>query len=71
MGDIYKTRIKKPQFQLLLFYFQGWMETTAMFYGYYTNTELALAVSEYNMPLAYFIATILVLLISLIVMVRK
>ena len=47
------------------------METTAMFYGYYTNTELALAVSEYNMPLAYFIATILVLLISLIVMVRK
>ena len=47
------------------------METTAMFYGHYTNTEVSLAVSEYNMPLAYFIATILVLLISLIVMVRK
>ena len=47
------------------------METTAMFYGYYTNKELTLAASEYNMPMAYFMTTVMVLLISLIVMVRK
>ena len=42
-----------------------------MFYGFYTNEELSLAVTEYNMPLAYFLITVIVMLVSLIVMVHK
>ena len=50
---------------------QGWMENTAMFNGFYTDKKMQLAASNYNMPLAYFLVTVIVLLVSLIVMVHK
>jgi len=50
---------------------QGWMEKTAMFNGYYTDKKVQLAASNYNFPLAYFLVTVIVMLFSLIVMVRR
>jgi hypothetical protein len=47
------------------------MEETAMFNGYYVDRKVKLAASNYNLPLAYFLVTVAVMLISLIVMVRK
>ena len=46
------------------------METTAFFYGYYSNTEVQLPNDTYNMPKAYCLTTVLVLIFSLIVLVH-
>lgn len=70
---LYKPNVTTDALSLVLDFIQGtgWMETTAMFYGYYTNKELTLAASEYNMPLAYFLTALVVLLVSLIFMLRN
>ncbi|XP_060606985.1 transmembrane channel-like protein 7 [Ruditapes philippinarum] len=52
------------------FYFQGWMETTSFFYGYYGNTEVSIPGGEYNIPLAYCLTTLIILIVSLFVMVH-
>jgi len=53
------------------------MEETALFYGWYSPSDLDLgpsssdAVINYTMPLAYIITAVVVLLISLCVMARS
>lgn len=56
--------------------FQGWMEPTVLFYGYYADRSLAIGTFEgqaysYNMPIAYLVVTIIILAASLILMVRQ
>ena len=58
-------------FNKFIHVFQGWMEETAMFNGYYVDKKVKLAASNYNLPLAYFLVTVAVMLMSLVVMVRK
>ena len=50
------------------------MERTVMFYGYYTDRKLVtdhMGIRRYNMPLAYLLAIIGYVFISLILMVRQ
>lgn len=42
-----------------------------MFYGYYTDRKVELAASSYNLPLAYFLVAVIIMMVSLIVMVRR
>ncbi|XP_052781485.1 transmembrane channel-like protein 7 isoform X2 [Mya arenaria] len=69
----YSPNVSSDALTRILDFFQGtgWMENTAMFNGFYTDRKKELAASEYNMPLAYFLVTVLVLLFSLIIMVRN
>ncbi|KAK3089292.1 hypothetical protein FSP39_002448 [Pinctada imbricata] len=50
----------------------GWMEKTALFMGFYDAQDLYIGStsSNYILPLAYFIVTLIVLLLSLITMAR-
>ncbi|XP_045211369.2 transmembrane channel-like protein 7 [Mercenaria mercenaria] len=59
-------------FQVVLDLIQGtgWMETTSFFYGYYGNTEVSIPGGLYNIPFAYCITTLIVLIVSLLVMVH-
>lgn len=59
-------------FQLVLDIIQGtgWMEKTAFFYGYYENKEVSIPGGEYNIPYAYCITTLVILVVSLLVMVH-
>ncbi|KAL3877097.1 hypothetical protein ACJMK2_034852, partial [Sinanodonta woodiana] len=69
----YKVNVSSDGLQVILDFIQGtgWMERTAMFYGYYSNAEVKLSTSEYNIPLAYFLATCFALLVSLLLMARN
>ncbi|XP_060601811.1 transmembrane channel-like protein 7 isoform X1 [Ruditapes philippinarum] len=69
----YNPNVTSDALSLILGFFQGtgWMEETAMFNGYYVDRKVKLAASNYNLPLAYFLVTVAVMLISLIVMVRN
>ena len=50
---------------------QGWMEKTALFYGWYPAKEINITSSnEYLMPFAYFMAVLGVLFFSLVRMAR-
>lgn len=51
--------------------FQGWMEKKAMFNGFYTDKKVKVGDSKYNIPLAFFLVTVAVMLFSLIIMVRR
>ncbi|XP_053393438.1 transmembrane channel-like protein 7 isoform X2 [Mercenaria mercenaria] len=70
---LYSPNVTSDALTLILDFFQGtgWMEDTAMFNGYYVDRKVQLAASNYNLPLAYFLVTVIVMLISLIVMVRN
>ncbi|KAK3579252.1 hypothetical protein CHS0354_033329 [Potamilus streckersoni] len=69
----YKVNVSSDGLQVILDFIQGtgWMERTAMFYGYYSNAEVKLSTSEYNIPLAYFLVTCFALLVSLLLMARN
>ncbi|KAH3863483.1 hypothetical protein DPMN_026472 [Dreissena polymorpha] len=69
----YTTNVSSDALTLILDFLQGtgWMEDTAMFNGFYTDKKLELAASNYNMPLAYFLVTVAVMLVSLVVMVHN
>ena len=51
---------------------QGWMEKTAMFMGFYDAQDLYIINKDrnYSMPLAYFLVSLIILLLSLITMAR-
>ena len=52
--------------------FQGWINTTLMFYAGYPDTELRSEQDvEYNLPLAYLLVGGSYFFLSLILMVRK
>ncbi len=47
--------------------FQGWMEQTALFVGFYSDREFSTSVlRSYNLPLAYLACTLVYFLISLV-----
>nr|XP_022314933.1 transmembrane channel-like protein 7 isoform X9 [Crassostrea virginica] len=48
----------------------GWMEKTAMFYGFYDSQDLTFGMWSYVMPLAYLMTSLVILLLSLITMAR-
>lgn len=54
---------------------QGWMETTLMFYGSYADRELLVTSDwftyHFNMPLAYLLTVVAYFLVSLAFIVRK
>ena len=57
---------------------QGFMENTILFYGYYFNKTFEwsvdstnVSIENYNMPLAYILAILIYLIVSLILMVVK
>lgn len=59
--------------QLMLDFLQGtgWMEQTAVFYGYYSDQQVvAFSGWRYNMPLAYIIISAVYFLMSLVLMVH-
>ncbi|XP_033113350.1 transmembrane channel-like protein 7 isoform X2 [Anneissia japonica] len=60
--------------QLLLDFFEGtgWMEKTALFYGFYVPSTLAITFTAhtYNLPLAYILVSISYFVLSLLLMVR-
>ncbi|KAH3734916.1 transmembrane channel-like protein 7 [Dreissena polymorpha] len=64
---------KTSGFQLALDFIQGtgWMTKTALFYGHYGNQEVDFPGHSYNIPLAYLLTTVLVLITSLVVIVHK
>ncbi|KAL4239388.1 TMC domain [Mactra antiquata] len=59
-------------FQVVLDLIQGtgWMEKTVFFYGYYSNKEVTIPSGTYNIPFAYLMVTLVILVVSLIVMVH-
>ncbi|KAL4240415.1 ion transport [Mactra antiquata] len=69
----YSPNVSSDALTLVLDFFQGtgWMENTAMFYGFYVDRKVQLAASSYNLPLAYFLVAVTILIVSLIVMVRS
>ncbi|XP_071961220.1 transmembrane channel-like protein 7 [Antedon mediterranea] len=61
--------------QLLLDFFEGtgWMEQTALFYGFYIPSNLSISDNTdhtYNLPLAYLLVSISYFILSLLLMVR-
>ncbi|XP_029638962.1 transmembrane channel-like protein 7 isoform X2 [Octopus sinensis] len=70
----YVLKINKTDVKALLLDFlqgSGWMEKTALFYGYYDNKELFTYGKTYIIPLAYLLVSISCLLYSVILMAKK
>ncbi|KAL5018437.1 hypothetical protein ScPMuIL_004159 [Solemya velum] len=70
---LYTVNVTTASYKVVQDFLQGtgWMEKTALFYGYYSADALDLGSSnEYIMPLAYILVTIICLLVSLVQMTR-
>ncbi|KAK6187890.1 hypothetical protein SNE40_005819 [Patella caerulea] len=72
----YAVNVSSGALELVIDIFQGtgWMEKTAMFYGYYAADGIVvnspLDDYNYNLPLAYILVTVACLLLSLFLMAR-
>ncbi|XP_069726669.1 transmembrane channel-like protein 7 isoform X1 [Phaenicophaeus curvirostris] len=49
----------------------GFLEVTSLFYGYYTIDDVWLSMLEYNLPLAYLLATFAYLALSLLWIIKR
>ncbi|XP_064317866.1 transmembrane channel-like protein 7 [Phalacrocorax carbo] len=49
----------------------GFLETTSLFYGYYTIDTVWLSILRYNLPLAYLLATFAYLALSLLWIIKR
>lgn len=50
---------------------QGFLEQTYLFYGYYKVDKIYFSRSTYNLPLAYLLATVAYLFLSLVWIVKR
>ncbi|NWH76233.1 TMC7 protein, partial [Piaya cayana] len=49
----------------------GFLEMTSLFYGYYTIDDMWFSILEYNLPLAYLLATFAYLAVSLLWIIKR
>lgn len=55
----------------IVLHLQGFLEQTYLFYGYYKVDKIHFPKITYNLPLAYLLATIAYLFLSLIWIVKR
>lgn len=72
-SPLYQVNVSSDAKTLIQDFLQGsgWMEKTAMFYGFYDSQDLnSFVAGHYSLPLAYLLTSLVILLFSLITMAR-